>query len=137
TLEQEYLIGERQRIPVQQIDLHLGGAVFVDQRVDLDVLRLAERVDVVEERIELVDGRNRVRLTSDLGSAGAADRRLERVVGIGIRLDQEELELRRHHGFPAVLRVEVEHVLKDIARRHRHGTPVGIETVVQDLCGRL
>ncbi len=57
-LEQEHLVGQRQRVAVQKIDLHLRRAVLVNQRVDLDVLRLAERIDVVEQRVELVDRRD-------------------------------------------------------------------------------
>jgi hypothetical protein len=45
---------------VQQVDFHLRRAILVDQRIDLDVLRLAEGVDIVEQRIELVNGRDAV-----------------------------------------------------------------------------
>ena len=65
-LEQERLVRQVQRIAVQEVDLHLRRAVLVDQRVDLDVLRLAERVDVVEQRIELVDRRDAVALAARL-----------------------------------------------------------------------
>jgi len=41
----------------------------VDQRVDLDLLRLAKGIDVVEQRIKLVDGRDRVALPAVLGPA--------------------------------------------------------------------
>ncbi len=49
-LEQEHLVGELQRIAVAQVDLHLRRAFLVDQRVDLEALRLGEVVDVVEQR---------------------------------------------------------------------------------------
>ena len=49
-LEQEDLVGERQRVAVTEVDLHLRGALLVDQRVDLEPLRLRVVVDVVEER---------------------------------------------------------------------------------------
>src|SRR5215204_1348760 len=51
-----------------------SGAVRLDQRVDLDLLRFAERVDVVEQRVELVDRGDAVRLPADLGPPRAADR---------------------------------------------------------------
>ena len=38
-LELEHLVGEHQRVAVAEIDLHLRGALLVDQRVDLEVLR--------------------------------------------------------------------------------------------------
>ena len=61
----------------------------------------------------------RVRLAADLRAARAADRRLQRIVGVDVRLDQEELELRRDDRLPALLRVQVEHVPQHVARRHR------------------
>ena len=122
-LEQEHLVRERHRVAVQQVDLHLRRAVLVDQRVDLDLLRLAEGVDVVEQRIELVDRRDAVGLAADLRAARAPDRRLERIVGIDVGLDQEELELRCDHRLPALLRVHVEHVPQHVARRHRDRRP--------------
>jgi hypothetical protein len=122
---------------VQQVDLHLRRAVLVDQRVDLDVLRFAERVDVVEQRIELVDRRDAVRLAADLGAARAADRRLERIVGVGVRLDQVELELGRDDRLPAPRGIEVEDVAQHVTRRHGHRPAVGIEAVVDHLRGRL
>ena len=77
-LEEERLVGQIQGIPVQQVDLHLRRAVLVDQRIDLDVLRLAEGIDVIEQRIELVDRGDAVALAAGLRTPGAADRRLER-----------------------------------------------------------
>ena len=109
-LEEEGLVGEVERIAVQQVDLHLRGAVLVDQRVDLDVLVLAELVHVVEQRIELVDRRDAVALAARLGAARTAHRRLERIVGVDVGLDQVELELRRHHRLPAAVRVHLQDV---------------------------
>ncbi len=71
-LEQEGLVGKVLRIAVQQVDLHLRRAVLVDQRVDLDVLRLAEGVHVIEQRIELVDRGDAVGLAARLGAARSA-----------------------------------------------------------------
>ena len=59
-LEQEHLVGKGERVAVAEIDLHLGGAFLVDQRVDLQALGFGEIVDVVEQRVELVDRRDRV-----------------------------------------------------------------------------
>ena len=75
-----------------QVDFHLRGARFVDQRVDVEILRLAECIDVVEQRVELVDRRDAVGLAPDLGPPRPADRGLQRVVRIGVRFDQEEFE---------------------------------------------
>ena len=117
-LEEERLVGEVERIAVQQVDLHLRGAVLVDQRVDLDVLVFAELVHVVEQRIELVDRRDAVALAAGLGAAGAPHRRLQWIVGVDVGLDQVELELGRHHRLPAARRIHLEDVAQHAARRH-------------------
>ena len=122
---------------MQQIDFHLRRARFVDQRVDLDVLRLAERIHVVEQRIELVDRGDAVGLPADFRAARAAHRRLQRIVRIDVRLDQKELELRRHHRLPAVRLIQLEHPAQHIARRHGHRAAIAIEAVVNHLRGRL
>ena len=70
-LEQERLVGELQRIAVVEVDLHLGRAGFVGQRVDVDLLRLAPVVDVLEDRIELVDGVDAVALARGLRAAAS------------------------------------------------------------------
>ena len=114
-----------------------AGAGFVDQRVDVEVLRLAERVDVVEQRVELVDRRDAVGLAADFRAAGAADRGLQRIVRVGVRLDEEELEFRRDHRPPAARGVEIEHAAQHVARRHRHRPAVAVEAVVDHLRRRL
>ena len=136
-LEQERLVRERERIAVDEVDLHLRRPIFVDQRVDLDLLVLAELVDVVEQRIELVHRGDAVRLPSRLRTTRAAHRRLERIVGVLVLLDQVELELGRHHGLPAALSVELEHVTQHMARRHGDPPPVRVETIVDHLRGGL
>ena len=48
-LNRNTLVGELERIAVQEVDLHLRRADLVDQRVDLQFLRLAVLVDVFEQ----------------------------------------------------------------------------------------
>ena len=94
-----------ERVAMQQVDLHLRWAILMDQRVDRDVLVLAELVHLVEQRVEFIDRGDAVGLASGLRPSRAADRRLERIVGIDIRLDEIELELRRDHRQPTLLRI--------------------------------
>ena len=54
-LEQEGLVGEIERVAVVEVDLHLRRPGLVGQRVDVDLLRFAPVVDVLEDRVELVD----------------------------------------------------------------------------------
>ena len=118
-LEQERLVGELERLAVVEVDLHLRGAALVGQRVDVDDLRLAPVVDVLEDRVELVDRLDAIALPGRLGTARAADRRLQRVVRILVDLGQEELELGRDYRPPAVVRIAVEHAPQHLARRDR------------------
>ncbi len=90
-------------------------------------------VDVIEQRIELVHRRDAVRLASRLGAPGAAYRRLERVVGVLVLLDEVELELGRDHGLPAALGVELQHVAQHVAGGHGDPPAVRIEAIVNNL----
>ena len=125
-LEQEGLVGELQRVAVVEVDLHLRRPGLVGQRVDVDLLRLAPVVDVLEDRVELVDRVDAERLARGLLPARAADRRHQRVVGVLVDLGQEELELGRHDRLPALVVVELEHPAQHVAARRsrpasRHG----------------
>src|SRR3990172_4812601 len=115
-LEQEHLIGEMDGVAMQEIDLKLRGTAFLDDRVDLQILPLGKLVDVVHDLLVLVYGTEAVSLTARAWPARAADRRLERIVGVWVRLGEIEFELGRHHRHPALLRIEAEHPLQDIAR---------------------
>ena len=50
--EHEHLIGKAHRVAVLEVDLHLRRAVFMDQRVHLQLLRLREIVHVLHEILE-------------------------------------------------------------------------------------
>ena len=55
-LEQEDLIGQIDRVTMQQVDLELRRAAFLDDRIDLEILPFGELVDVVDDLLILVDG---------------------------------------------------------------------------------
>ena len=78
--------GQFERVAVQQVDLHLPHAFFVDQGVDLEALAFAEVVHIVEHRVELVDRVDIERLPAEFGPPGAAYRRLQRHLRIEIGL---------------------------------------------------
>ncbi len=136
-LKRKRLVRQIQRMAVDQVDLHLRRPILVDQRVDLDVLVFAELIDVVEQRIELVHRRDAVALPARLRATRTPDRRLQRIVRVDVRLDQIELELRSDHRLPTSLRIQLEHVTQHVTRCHRHAAPVRVETIVDDLRGRL
>src|SRR3546814_20056546 len=71
------------------------------QGVDVDALDLAEVVDVLEDRVELVHRVDAVGLAAGLAPARAPARRHPRVVGLGVHVDPDEFELPRHPPLPA------------------------------------
>ena len=65
-LEEEHLVGQAERMGVEEVDLHLPRADLVDERVDVEFHLLAVGVDVLEQRVELVDRVDRVGLARGL-----------------------------------------------------------------------
>ncbi len=72
-LEQKYLIGAVQWIAVQKIDLDLCGTFLVDQRIEVEFLDLAEIIHLFEQRIEFIDGIDRIGLPAGFLAAGPPD----------------------------------------------------------------
>ena len=110
---------------------------LVGQRVDVDLLRLAPVVDVLEDRVELVDRVDAEGLARGLLPARAADRRHQRVVRVLVDLGQEELELGCHHRLPALALVEPEHAAQHVAARDLDRRAVVVEAVGDHLGGGL
>ena len=136
-LEIEHLVGKLQRITMAQVDLELGRAFLVDQRVDLQPLRLAEVVDVVDQLVELVDAGDRIGLAGHDRTSRAADGRGQRQVGIIILGDEIEFDLGRDHRPPALLLVKLDHPFQHIARRVGHFLAIGADDVANHLRGRI
>ena len=136
-LEEEGLVGEFERIAVIEVDLALGDAFLVDQAVDRDLLLLAEIVDVLEQRIELVDRVDAVGLTPGLRAAGLSGGRLQRIVGIEVLLGEIEFQLRRDDRLPVAGGVFGENVLQHLARRDGDRASLAVIAVADHLRGRL
>ncbi|MNN14888.1 hypothetical protein D3C81_1279700 [compost metagenome] len=126
-----------QGVAVAEVDFHLRGAFLVDQGVQIQALRLAPGVHVLEQRVELVGGIDRERLAAGLLAPGAAHRRLQRVVGVVAALGQVELHFRRDDRLPALLGVQRQHVLEHVARRQVGGVADLVVAVVDHQGGRL
>ena len=122
---------------MQEIDLHLAGADFVNQRVDVELHQFAIIVDILEQRIELVYRIDAVDLADRFRPAAASDRRLQGQVGIGIFRGQVELQLRRNDRRPALLRIQPEHPPQHRARRKIDQRAVGKIAIVDHLGGRV
>ena len=136
-LEEEGLVGQHQGIAMVEVDLHLRRPGLMGQRVDVDLLRLAEIVDILEDGIELIGGVDAIGLAPRLRPARAPDGRQERQIGIGIDLHQEEFELRRHHRLPAPGGVEGEDLAQHMAGGDLHRLAVAVEGIADHLGRRL
>ena len=136
-LEHQDLVGQVQRLAVTEVDLHLRGAFLVDQGVQVQALRFAPVVHVLEQRVELVGGIDGERLAAGLLATGTTDRRLERQVRVLAALGQVELHLRRDDGLPATVGIHLQHTLEDVARRQLDGVAHLVVGVVDHLGGGL
>ena len=136
-LEQEDLVGKLERVAVVEVDLELGRAAFMDSVSTIEFLGFAAVVDVLDDRIEIIGGVDAIGLAARLLAARAADRRLQRIVGIDVALDEIEFELRRDDRPPALFLVELEHPLQHMARRDIDRLVVEMEGIADDLGGRL
>jgi hypothetical protein len=135
--EIKHLVGQSQRIAVLEIDFHLAGADLVDQGVDVEVHQVAVIVDVLEQRIELVDGVDAVHLAAGFGAPAAADRGGQRQVGVDVFRRQIKLEFWRDQRLPALLGVQFQHAAQHRARGEIDQFAIGKVTVVDHLRGRV
>jgi hypothetical protein len=137
SLEVEDFIGQPERLAVLEVDLHLAGADLVDERVDVQAHHVAVVVDVLEQRVEFVDGVDAVDLAAGLGTAAAADRCGQRQVRVDVFRREVELELRRHQRLPALLGIKLQDAAQHAARGEVDQAAVGKIAVVDDLGGRI
>ncbi len=96
-LEEEGLVGQQQRIAVQQVDLELADAHLVHEGVARQAERRHAAVDLLEERPQAVVGRHAERRVAVLATTVQAQRRLERLMRVGIGREDEEFQFGRHH----------------------------------------
>ncbi len=134
-LEQEHLVGERQRIAVLEVDLELRGTGFVRHGADADRAGLAVIVDLVDHRIVFVGGLDAIGLASRFTTPGHAHRHRQGDVGIDILLDQVKFLFRRDDGFESALGIGRQHPLEHRARCERHHLALLVARVADDLRG--
>ena len=77
-LEHENLVGQRERVAVTEIDLHLGGPFLMDQRIDIQPLGFAPVVHILEQGIKLVGRINGEGLAPRFLASAAPNRWLQR-----------------------------------------------------------
>ena len=116
-LEIKDLIGQLDRVAMQQVDFQLPGAAFLGDAVDLEALGFGEIIDVVDDGSEFIHGGHGIGLPRGGGAARAAHHRLDLLGRVQIARDQIEFHLGRDNRFPALLVIEVHHPLEDVARR--------------------
>jgi hypothetical protein len=131
--EQQHLVGQRQRIAMQEIDLQLRGTRFMDQSVERQSGRCSIVVEAPHHRLELFQRLHVVGMLHGFGAAIAPNRSGQRPIGIGIGRGQVEFELRRHHGPPSTLAVEIEHGPQHMPRRGHPWLVVRAKRIGKDI----
>ncbi|MNV60983.1 hypothetical protein D3C71_1534720 [compost metagenome] len=109
----------------------------MDQRIHVQLHRIAVVVHQIQDRIELVDRVDRVGLAGGFRAAGAAGRRQQREVRVGVLLHQKEFQLRRHHRAKAEFGVGIEHPPQHVARGQLMRLAMLGVAVVDDLRGGI
>ena len=115
--EQQCLVGQQQRITVQQVDLELADAHFVHEGIARQAQRRHAFVDFTEERPQAVVGTDTERRLTVLATTVQAHGRLERLSRIGIGRKHKEFQLGRHHRRQAASRVARDYGLELTASR--------------------
>ncbi|MNP07544.1 hypothetical protein D3C76_995700 [compost metagenome] len=104
-LEQEGLVGQQQRVAVQQVDLELADTHFVHEGVTWQAERGHAVVHLLEERAQAIVGTDTERRMAQLAAAIAAYRRQERLLRVGVGGKDEELQLGCHYRRQAQCRI--------------------------------
>ena len=136
--EQHHLIGHPHRIAVDEVDLQLGSAGFVDHRVEVQLGSLGIFVDRLDQVFMLGDGFQAIRLRRGFGAARTARRRGERDIGIGIGRSEIEFQFRRHQRLPAAFFTQGHHPFQQMPRRGGPRCAIGVMRIGKNIsCGRL
>ena len=116
-----------------EVDLELRRSALMAQGVDVQFLRFAVIIDVLDNRIKVVCGIDAVSLATGFLAAGAADGGIQRIIGIEVLLHQIEFEFGRHDGPPAFFLVERQHALQHVARRNLDRLIIQMISIANDL----
>ena len=95
--EQEGLVGQQQRITVQQIDLELADAHLMHEGIARQTEGRHAFIDFAEEWPQAIVGTDTERRLPILATPVEADWRTERLGRIGVRREDEEFQLGRHY----------------------------------------
>lgn len=97
-----------------QGDFHLAGRVFGNRRARRDALQFAGTVKVGEERLDLLQLAQAIDLGRARPSAVHIACRLRAAIGVGLLVEQVELQLGRHHRVVTVGLEPVDHLGKQV-----------------------
>ncbi|MNQ94630.1 hypothetical protein D3C85_1101530 [compost metagenome] len=117
------LVHRLQRIAVFQSDFHLARRVFGDRRACWNVVEFARRIQVGEERFDLLQLAQAIDLRVSRSTAVSVQRRLRATVVIALGVEQIELQLAGHYRVITLGLQAVDHADQQVtrvgdARRH-------------------
>ena len=135
--EQKHLVSQIERVTVVQIDFHLRRAHFMNQGVQRNALDFAPVVHDVEDFIVIVHRIDAETLTTGFGALGAAHRRSQWQIFIGLHLHQVKFQLRRNNRFQAQIIIGLQHALQHIARGNLYRLAIETIGIVNDGSGRV
>ena len=135
-LEDQHLVRHFQRVAVLEVYFKLRHALLVGEGVHGELLRLGEAVDVLYDRLKLVDRVNGKRLAGKLRPSGSADRWREGVVRVDIVFRQIEFKFGRDQRTPSLALIHSQDALEDAARGVANQAAVH-NAVADDLAGGL
>ncbi|MNP50784.1 hypothetical protein D3C76_1450680 [compost metagenome] len=115
-LEQQGLVGQQQRIAVQQVDLELADTHFMHEGVARQAQGLHAAIDLAEERSQAIVGADAERRMPLFATTILAQWRQERLVRVGVGREDKKLKFGRHHRCQPAGCVTRNHRLEQTAR---------------------
>ena len=98
-----------------KIDFHLGGPVFMDERVDVQRLGIGIVVHILHKIFKLCDRIDAVGQAGHFATARAPFRGHQFVIGVGVFMHQIELHLGCNNGLQPRLLIQAQHVAQNVA----------------------
>lgn len=122
---------------MHQVDLKLRSTGFLNDRVDLQPLGLGIIIDMLDHFLIFINGGERESLAAGGLPAGAAYRRLQRVIRVRVLFGEIEFNLRRNNRAEALGGVMFHHAAQDLTGRGSGVIAFTVKQIMDDQEGRI